>query len=102
MGLPKSRGGMGFRDFIFFNKALLAKQCWQLWNKPDTLVSRIMTAKYYANSSILEAKLGNKPSYAWRSISLFWVHVIFFGRVCFGELGMGKRQRYGEINGSLF
>jgi hypothetical protein len=68
MGVPKSRGGMGFQDFIYFNKALLAKQCWRLWNTPDSLVSRIMTVKYYANSSILEANLGNKPSYAWRSI----------------------------------
>jgi hypothetical protein len=27
-----------------------------------------MKAKYYANSFVLEAKLGNKPSFAWRSI----------------------------------
>jgi hypothetical protein len=39
MGIPKSRGGMGFKDLICFNKALLAKQSWQLWQTPDSLVS---------------------------------------------------------------
>ena len=68
MGTPKSKWGMSFRDFNCFNKALLAKQCWRLWKSPDSLVSRILREKYFANSSILEAKLGNKPSYAWISI----------------------------------
>jgi hypothetical protein len=81
MGLPKSRGGMGFRDLHFFNKALLAKQCWRLWKSEDSLTAKIMKSKYYPNGSILEAKLGNKPSFIWRSIhnskaliqeGLFW------------------------------
>jgi hypothetical protein len=35
---------------------------------PDSLVARIMKAKYNPECSILEAPLKNKPSYAWRSI----------------------------------
>jgi hypothetical protein len=35
---------------------------------PDTLTIRILKAKYYPGSSILEAKVGSKPSFAWRSI----------------------------------
>jgi hypothetical protein len=46
MGISKSRGRVGFRDFIYFNKALIAKQCWHLWDRLDSLVSRILTAKY--------------------------------------------------------
>lgn len=34
---------------------------------PDSIVSTIMRAKYYANGSILEAKLGSKLTFAWRS-----------------------------------
>jgi ribonuclease HI len=68
MGLSKEVGGMGFRDLTSFNKALLAKQSWRLWSKLDSLVARIMEAKYYAGSSILEASIGRRPSFAWRSI----------------------------------
>jgi hypothetical protein len=49
---------MGFRDFHSFNKALLAKQCWRLWNQPDSLVSQIMKAKYYPDCNILEVGVG--------------------------------------------
>jgi ribonuclease HI len=59
---------MGFRDLICFNKALLAKQCWRLLKSPDSLVARIIKAKYYSNGSLMMAKLGSKPSFAWRSI----------------------------------
>ncbi|XP_059436298.1 uncharacterized mitochondrial protein AtMg00310-like [Corylus avellana] len=68
MGASKAKGGLGFRDLICFNKALLAKQCWRLWYTPDSLVATIMRAKYYANGSILDAKSGSTPLFAWRSI----------------------------------
>ena len=55
-------------DFTYFNQALLAKQLWRLWKSPDSLVAQIMKAKYYPDCSTLEAPLGKKPSFAWRSI----------------------------------
>jgi hypothetical protein len=67
MGMAKDRGGMGIRDLVNFNMALLAKQCWRLLKSPDSLTAKIIKAKYYPNSSFLEAKLGSKP-FAWRSI----------------------------------
>lgn len=64
MGLSKACGGMGFRDFSDFNRALLAKQCWRIWKTLNSLVAQIMCGKYYPDDSILEVKLGNKPSFA--------------------------------------
>jgi hypothetical protein len=67
-GVIKKERGLGFRDFHCFNKALLAKQIWRLWKNPNSLIAEIIKAKYHPNESVLEANLGKKPSFAWRSI----------------------------------
>jgi hypothetical protein len=51
-----------------FNKALLAKQLWRLMKNPHSLATRIIGAKYYPLETVVGAKLGNWPSYAWRSL----------------------------------
>jgi hypothetical protein len=68
MGRSKATGGMGFMDFNCFNKALLAKQIWRLWENPSSLVAQIMQAKYYPTTLVLEANMGRRISFAWRSI----------------------------------
>ncbi|KAF5459990.1 hypothetical protein F2P56_019894, partial [Juglans regia] len=67
MGKTKSEWWLGFRDFEAFNKAMLAKQCWRLVQNPESLVARVMKAKYFPTATFLEAKLESKPSYVWRS-----------------------------------
>jgi hypothetical protein len=64
---PKDEGGLGFRDIHIFNLAMLAKQG-RLWQHPESLCAQVLKAKYYATSSVLEAKPKVGMSYTWRSI----------------------------------
>ncbi|KAK2637553.1 hypothetical protein Ddye_032345 [Dipteronia dyeriana] len=45
MCLPKSHGGMRFKDLSLFNQALLAKQVWRLFYSPNSLVGQLFKAK---------------------------------------------------------
>ncbi|CAM8924852.1 unnamed protein product [Rhodiola kirilowii] len=66
----KEDGGLGFKDWRCLNLAsfFLSKQAWRLQSQPDLLVSQIMKAKYFPNSSIMDASLGYRPSHVWSSI----------------------------------
>jgi hypothetical protein len=65
---PKGEGGMGFRDLHLFNMALLARQGWRLLQQPDSLLYRILKAKYFPQSSLLEASVPCNASLIWKSI----------------------------------
>jgi len=65
---PKEFGGMGFQNFKAFNLAMVAKQGWSFMSKLDSLVARVFKSRYFPRSSFLGVKLGNNPSFAWRSI----------------------------------
>lgn len=67
---PKCFGGFGFRSMVEFNKALVAKQVWRIFQYPDSLMARILKAKYFPHMDIMDASLGYNPSYIWRSIIL--------------------------------
>ncbi|KAA3456692.1 reverse transcriptase [Gossypium australe] len=65
---PKDAGGMGFKDLVLFNKALLAKQVWRILTQPKCLLAKVLKALYYPHFDILAAKIGSYPSFTWRSI----------------------------------
>lgn len=66
----KENDGLGFQSFGNFNIALLAKQGWHLIQQPDSLLAKVMKAKYYPILDFLHSNLKHGLSYAWRSI---WV-----------------------------
>jgi hypothetical protein len=68
LGRNKLSGGLGYRDLISFNNALLAKQGWRLTKFLGSLVGKIFQEKYYPSGDFLGSFLGSRPSYAWRSI----------------------------------
>ena len=62
----KLEGGMGFRELLKYNDALLAKQVWRLATNQDTLFYRFFKDKIFPHSSIFEAK-NNLGSFAGRA-----------------------------------
>jgi hypothetical protein len=68
LGRKKLAGGLGYRDLVSFNTALLAKQGWRLTKSPETLAAKVFRAKYFPEGDFLGSSLGSRPSYAWRNI----------------------------------
>ena len=65
---PNCNGGMGFKDLVDFNDALLGQQVSRLLRYRHSLVNRVMSAKYYPHGAIRSARPGFSNSYASRSI----------------------------------
>lgn len=66
--LPKSLGGLNFKDIEGFNQALVAKQVLRIFSNPNSLVSRFFKSIYFSSSSILSADSGSNPTYLRRSL----------------------------------
>lgn len=65
---PKDKGGLGFKDLEDFNITLLGKQLWRVITNPNSLLGRIYKSRYFRTSNLLNATVGSRPSYDWRSI----------------------------------
>jgi hypothetical protein len=65
---PKGQGGIGFRDLRLFNQALLARQAWRLIEYPDSLCARLLKAKYYPSSNLIDTAFIQNTSPCWQGI----------------------------------
>uniref|UniRef100_A0A803QHF5 Reverse transcriptase domain-containing protein n=1 Tax=Cannabis sativa TaxID=3483 RepID=A0A803QHF5_CANSA len=61
-------GGLGFRNIVHHNQAMLAKQAWRILTSPDSLVGELLKAKYFKRNDFLHAATGHSPSFCWCSI----------------------------------
>lgn len=68
LGLLTMKGGLGFRNFMDFNDAFLAKLCWRLIHEPDSLWAKVLKACYFPHCSFFSAKLGGRASWVWSSL----------------------------------
>ncbi|XP_074326908.1 uncharacterized protein LOC141664852 [Apium graveolens] len=59
---------MGFRKIREFNVAMLGKQAWRLQTENQSLIAKLMQARYYPSGSFRDANIGGNPSFIWRSI----------------------------------
>ncbi|KAG7537667.1 Ribonuclease H domain [Arabidopsis suecica] len=66
--LPKSEGGLGFREIEQFNDALLGRISWKILHFPDSLLARVLLGKYCREKNFLEVTASSSCSHGWRSI----------------------------------
>ena len=59
---------MGFRNLRAFNLAMLAKQGWRMIQGHESLLHKCFKARYFPQSTFLDAKESPGCSYVWRSL----------------------------------
>lgn len=84
---PKCIGGMGFRNLLVFNRALLAKQGWPIIHFPNSLLAQVLKSRYFKHYNVMEAGLGSNASFVWRSI--MWSRDLIKKGLCW-RVGNGK------------
>ncbi|KAH9722180.1 reverse transcriptase domain-containing protein [Citrus sinensis] len=90
---PKDFGGLGFKQIHIFNVAMLGKQVWKLLTSPTSFVAKVLKARYFPRSSILDANLGFNPSFIWRSIMAAKEVVLRGSRI---QIGSGQQVLIGK------
>ncbi|XP_062103088.1 uncharacterized protein LOC133814100 [Humulus lupulus] len=66
--LPKSYGGLGFRDGSLWNRSVLAKYIWALSFKPDLLWVKWINSIYLKDNSFWNYELKGDCSWYWRKL----------------------------------
>ena len=68
MTTSKYKGGMGFKDFQLFNKALLYKLSWRIMQNSNAFCVQLLRGKYFPSGNFMDAVKGANSSWIWKSI----------------------------------
>lgn len=68
MTKSKTIGGLGFQDLAMFSDSLLAKQAWRLLHNKTSFFYKVFKARFFPNSSLMEAVDSRMGSYTWKGI----------------------------------
>ena len=68
VGRDDKVGGIGSVDLAMFNDSLLAKQAWRLLHNKHSLFYKVFKARFFPNTTNMEASVSRMGSYAWKSI----------------------------------
>ena len=68
LSTPKCFGGMGLKNLKAFNMAMIGKEAWKLVTSPNSLIIKLLKAKYYPRSDYFGAAADHNPSYVWRGL----------------------------------
>lgn len=66
--LPKSCGGLGFREIEQFNDALLAKITWRILSNPESLLAQTLLGKYCLHDLLMMVNASSSCSHGWRGV----------------------------------
>jgi hypothetical protein len=58
----------GFQNLQAFNLAMIGKQASNLITKPESLITKLLKAKYFPKCDFFDSSIGHNPSFVWRSI----------------------------------
>lgn len=59
---------MGFKNLRAFNLGMIGKQTWKLITNSDSLITRLLKAKYFSHTDYFSASIEHDPSYVWRNL----------------------------------
>ena len=65
---PKRMGGLGIKKFKTMNQAMLNKQYWRLCQNHNSLLAKIVKARYFPNSSSQDYRAKPRHCWTWRNI----------------------------------
>ncbi|KAA3483070.1 reverse transcriptase [Gossypium australe] len=101
---PKGMGGIGLRNMILFNIALIGRQVWRLINNKKSLCFKVLSSKYFPDGNIFNSKKVNRASFTWSSIAtaVDFLKNGFSWQVGKGEIINIKKDNWGmeDLNGS--